>query len=487
MKEKKIGIIGAGVAGLAAACRLASKGHKVTVYEMSATPGGKLSEAKWMGYRFDLGPSLFTMPEVFDEIFKQAGKKPRDYYQYQTLDTITNYFFEDGTTFSSHHDFEKWATELEAKTNADPKKLKRYLEKARFIYDTTAHIFLERSLHRFETYFRWKTLVSILNLPRIGMGKSMASANKKLLKNPYLETYFNRFATYNGSNPFKAPSTLNLIAHVEHGKGAYYPNGGMFSIAKALYQLAVDLGVNFHFNTKVEKIIHNQEKVLGLLINGEPKNYDLVVSNMDVFFTYEKLLDIKGPKRILQQEKSSSALIFYWGVKKQFHSLRLHNIFFSNDYQKEFHTLFDEKDIDEDPTVYVNISSKLTPEDAPNGCENWFVMINVPNIQNQDWEKLREKARSNILSKLSRMLGEDIERLIDFEEYLDPLRIESKTGSHLGSLYGNSSNNPMAAFFRHANFSSRLKGLYFCGGSVHPGGGIPLAALSGKIVADLVE
>ncbi|MFQ3575110.1 MAG: 1-hydroxycarotenoid 3,4-desaturase CrtD [Cytophagales bacterium] len=487
MGYKNIGIIGAGVAGLAAACRLASTGNKVTVFEMAEKPGGKLSEATWKGYRFDLGPSLFTMPEVFDDIFRFAGKNPRDYFEYIPLDIITHYFFEDGTKFSSFHDIEKWTQELESKINADPVKVKKYLKKTSFIYETTAHIFLERSLHKLETYLRWKTFKSILNLPKIGMSQTMASQNRKQLNNTYLESYFNRFATYNGSNPFKAPATLNLIAHVEHGKGAFYPKGGMFSISKSLYQLALDLGVNFEFNTKVEKIIHDKRKVHGLKTSNLDYSFDIVLSNMDVFFTYQKLLDIKGPDRILKQEKSSSALIFYWGIKKQFQELHLHNIFFSANYEKEFNSIFEEHSISEDPTVYVNISSKLTQTDAPQGCENWFVMINVPNQQGQNWDVLREKSRNAIIKKLNKILGEDIEKLIETEEYLDPIRIESKTGSHLGSLYGNSSNNAMSAFFRHANFSSSLKGLYFCGGSVHPGGGIPLAALSGKIAAEMIE
>jgi len=179
-------------------------------------------------------------------------------------------------------------------------------------------------------------------------------------------------------------------------------------------------------------------------------------------------------------------LIFYWGIKQSFPQLDLHNIFFSENYKEEFDTLFQKKNVSNDPTVYINITSKKLSSDAPENSENWFVMINVPSNSGQNWDDIRTTARQNILSKLSRILKTDIESLIEEEEYLDPIRIEAKTSSHAGALYGASSNDRMAAFFRHPNFS-KVKGLYFAGGSVHPGGGIPLCLLSAKIVGELVE
>jgi phytoene desaturase len=260
----------------------------------------------------------------------------------------------------------------------------------------------------------------------------------------------------------------------------------MYKIVEALYQLALEVGVTFRFNTKVEKIECVNQRAIGVYIDHQLVPADVIVSNMDVYATYKKLLpSVKAPQHILQQEKSSSALIFYWGIKKSFHNLGLHNILFSAQYKKEFDVLWKEKSIDEDPTIYINITSKHTPEDAPEQSENWFVMINVPNNQGQDWNRLIAKARKNMIDKINRILNADIEAYIEVEHQLDPIGIESNTSSHLGALYGNASNNPMAAFFRHSNDSS-IKNLYFVGGSVHPGGGIPLAILSGKIASDLI-
>ncbi|RYD91664.1 MAG: phytoene desaturase, partial [Sphingobacteriales bacterium] len=187
------------------------------------------------------------------------------------------------------------------------------------------------------------------------------------------------------------------------------------------------------------------------------------------------------------QERSSSALIFYWGMNKQFPKLDLHNIFFSADYEAEFNDIWQQKIIYHDPTVYLNISSKYKADDAPDGCENWFVMINVPSNSGQDWDSLIKQARQNIIIKLSRLLGKDISAYIKCESILDPQSIESRTSSYQGSLYGTSSNNQFAAFLRHANKSSKINNLYFCGGSVHPGGGIPLCLLSAKIVSDWIK
>jgi phytoene desaturase len=309
-----------------------------------------------------------------------------------------------------------------------------------------------------------------------------------MLKDKKLIQLFDRYATYNGSNPYQAPGILTSIPHLEFNIGAFFPEGGMHTITKSLYQLALDLKVNFQFNTRVTEIHYKNHKVTGVKTESNFLPANAVVSNMDVYHTYRKLLpSLKAPEKTLMQERSSSALIFYWGVKKEFTELDLHNIFFAEDYKKEFDALFKSKTLHPDPTVYINITSKYCKDDAPSGCENWFVMINVPANSGQDWDTLITEARKLILKKLKRLLSHDIESLIETEEILDPRLIESRTSSYQGSLYGTSSNNKYAAFLRHANFSNDLKNLFFCGGSSHPGGGIPLCLQSGRITAEIIS
>jgi phytoene desaturase len=489
MPVKKALIIGAGIAGIATAIRLAVKGYRVDVFEANSYPGGKLSEFEQDDFRFDAGPSLFTMPQYVDELFTLAGKKPADFFNYQKLDVVCQYFYEDGTILNAYADPEQFATEINQQTGEATGSIKKYFKNSANIYGITNHVFLERSLHRLKTYLHWDTVRSVFRFPQIDAFRTMHKANQRFFKDKRLAQFYDRYATYNGSNPYTAPATLNVIPHLEQYYGAYFPEGGMYSIVRSLVKLAESLGVVFHYNSPVEEIILEKQIAKAIKVKGELIPADIVISNMDVWFTYHRLLKQHPqlfPKKILKQERSSSALIFYWGINKQFAQLNLHNIFFSNDYKAEFDHIWQQKDIYNDPTVYLNISSKYKPDDAPPGCENWFTMINVPANTGQDWENLISTARQNIITKLSYILNEDIGPLIISESILDPRSIESRTSSYQGSLYGTSSNSQFAAFLRHANRSSAIKNLYFCGGSVHPGGGIPLCLLSAKIVSDLI-
>ncbi|MGV3705043.1 MAG: 1-hydroxycarotenoid 3,4-desaturase CrtD [Arcticibacter sp.] len=484
-REKTVVVIGAGIAGIATAIRLAVKGLNVSVYEANSYPGGKLTEFVSSGFRFDAGPSLFTMPQYVDELFRLAGKQPSDYFRYKKLDTVCRYFYEDGTRLTAWADPEKLADEIALNTRDTRESVTRFLKKSREIYDITHHIFLEKSLHRLGSYLNRQTLQSVLRFGQIDAFRTMNQANASHFHDSKTRRFFNRYATYNGSNPYQAPATLNIIPHLEQHFGAYFPEGGMHAITSALVRLAEELGVEFHYQSRVDEILYNHGEVKGVRVNEAMIPASSVISNMDVWFTYRKLLKgIQLPERILNQERSSSALIFYWGIKGTFKELDLHNIFFSEDYEKEFSAIWKKKSIDIDPTIYLNISSKFREEDAPKGSENWFVMINVPANEGQDWDSLIAEARMNIIKKLSRMLKRDIAPLIAVEEILDPRQIESRTSSYQGSLYGTSSNGRFAAFLRHPNFIRAIKGLYFAGGSVHPGGGIPLALLSAKIIDD---
>jgi phytoene desaturase len=280
---------------------------------------------------------------------------------------------------------------------------------------------------------------------------------------------------------------LNIIPHLEHGIGSFFPTKGMHSITTSLVRLAEEIGVEFHTNARVDEIVVDNKKIVGIKSKGQLFESDIVFCNSDIKPAYKNLLRTsKKPKKTLAQEPSSSAMIFYWGIKKQFAQLDLHNIFFSKDYKQEFDTIFSKSAVCEDSTVYIHVSSKLVKEDAPLHGENWFVMVNVPYNSGQDWEYMRMKIRKDVLAKISKQLGENIEELIEEEDYLDPIRIENRTSSFGGALYGASSNDRMAAFFRHPNFS-KIDGLYFVGGSVHPGGGIPLCLLSAKIATGMIQ
>ncbi len=485
---KKVIIIGSGIAGIASAIRLRVKGYEVTVFEANDYAGGKLSQIEGKGYRFDAGPSLFTLPNLVEELFMLANKKPDKYFKYNRLDEICKYFWDDNTQLTAWAEPVKFAQEIENKLGVPREKIIHFLKKSGKNYSILDKLFLQKSLHKLSTWLGFDALRGYSNIPNLGLFKTMNEENEAYFINQKLIQLFNRYATYNGSDPYQTPATLNVIPHLEYNLGAFFPEKGMFSITDSLVKLAQDIGVNFQFKSKAEIIIVENKKVVGVEVNGIRFLADIVVSNMDISATYRKLLpNERQPEKLLSQPKSSSGIVFYWGIKKEFSELGLHNIFFSEDYKHEFEKIFNEKTVSDDPTIYINITSKHKADDAPQGCENWFVLINVPPNEGQNWEELINKTRENVLRKLSKILKQNLIELIDYEQVLDPRIIETRTSSSQGALYGNSSNNKYAAFLRHANFSSNFENLFFVGGSVHPGGGIPLALSSAKIMSDLVR
>ena len=487
MSNKAI-IIGSGIAGIATSIRLACQGYDVSVFEKNEYPGGKLSSFTLGDYRFDFGPSLFTMPHFVDELFALAGENPRDHFQYKRKEIGCKYYWEDGVRLNAYGDNNRFLEEVDNTLGVPKHQLQNYLEQAQKKYNRTVSIFLEKSLHKLDTYLNKATVKGILHLFSYELETTLHKVNTRRLKEPHLVQFYDRFATYNGSNPYQTPGMMTLIQHLEQHYGTFVPEKGMVDITNSLVALAKRKGVQFHFNTAVEEIVIEHQLATGIRVNGTTHKADVVVSNMDVVPTYRHLMPTqKAPEKSLQQERSSSAVIFYWGIDRSFPDLDLHNIFFSDNYQAEFDAIFRDKTLFDDPTVYVNITAKDVNGDAPAGKENWFVMVNAPHDIGQDWDALSKTLKKQVLDKLNRNLTVDLANHIEEEWVLTPPLIADKTASFTGALYGAASNNRMAAFLRHPNFSRHISGLYFCGGSVHPGGGIPLCLLSAKIVADLVK
>ena len=484
---KKVIVIGSGIAGLAVSIRLALKGYNVQVFEQNSYPGGKLSRFSIKDYRFDAGPSLFTMPHLVTELFKLAGEDVKNYFEFSKKEIACNYFWQDGTSFTAYGERKKFLKEVEKIFGEPQYNVDKYLKKAKKKYDLTSSLFLEQSLHKVKTFISLDTLKALFQLKTFELQKSLHQANTQSFSSPHLIQLFDRYATYNGSDPYQTSGIMTLIQHLESAYGTFVPKKGMVSITESLYGLAKRLGVKFSFETVVKEIKVELGVISGIKTKSGSFSSDYVISNMDVFHTYKKLLPNEIlPINRLKQERSSSAVIFYWGIKQSFPDLDLHNIFFSKNYKKEFQAIFKDKTVSEDPTIYINITSKEVVGDAPKGCENWFIMINTPADHGQDWTQIVNRLRSHIITNISKRLNVNLKNLIVCEEVLTPPDIESKTQSYMGALYGASSNDTMAAFLRHPNFSNRIKNLYFCGGSVHPGGGIPLCLLSAKIVDELI-
>ncbi len=489
INSKSVSIVGSGIAGLAAAVRLAASGHQVSVFEANDIAGGKMYEWENEGFRFDMGPSVFTMPEYVEDLFRLAGKNPSDYIKIIRPQLPFNYFFDDGLVLNFYADLEKLVKEVAAKTMDDEATIRLYLENIQTKFDLTNTVFLQNSLHILSNYISKDAFRGLMNFGKVEVFKSMDAANRKNFSDEHTVRLFNSFASYLGSNPFKAPGILNVISHFQLNAGIYLPVGGMRAIVNAIMQLATELGVKFHFNTPVKRILVKDGTAVGIRVPDREIFSDLVISNMDVFNAYKQLMpDQIGPARVLDHQKSHSVMVFLWGMKKSFPQLTLHNMILANDMKDEYNTMFLNSDIGDDFTTYIYISNKINTTDAPQGCENWYVLINAPHVkEGQDWEVIRSRVKARLLQRLEKVLGEDVAPHIAFEKIQDPRDHMLRTNSAFGAIYGNSFNSKFSVFLRHPNFSGKIKNLYFCGGTVHPGGGVPLSILSAKIVTDLIH
>jgi phytoene desaturase len=486
-------VVGAGLGGLSAAARLAAAGYEVEVYEKNDGPGGKAASRRIGGYRFDTGPSLFTMPGVFRQFFDEIGLSMEAFLRPLPLDPICTYYLSDGAYFKAFSDPAGFGREIEEKTSDSKEALFRYISHGELIHKHAADLFLWNSVH--DLLFRLgrhtpAILRKALGMYRIDPLRSLHRVNAAFFKDPRLVQFFDRYATYNGSSPYRTPGTLAIIPYVEYALGGFAVEGGIRAVPLALEAAGREKGVRFHYGSPVEEILHDRRRVRGIRVMGNDIPADLVVCNTDVSILYRDLLRDPGAplaRRYRRLEPSSSGLVFLWGMKRRFPELTVNNIFFSADYPAEFDALFHEGLCPAAPTVYVNITSKVTPEDAPREGENWFVLVNAPHGEGQDWTSETARVREAVLSLVGRRLGLDVEPFIEVEEIITPREIEAATGSPGGSLYGISSNTRFAAFLRHPNRVPRYGGIYVCGGSAHPGGGMPLAVLSGKIAADLAR
>lgn len=480
-------VIGAGIAGIAAALRLKKMNQSVLVLEKNDTYGGKLSEFRWKDYRWDKGPSLFTLPKQVDELFELFGKNPTDFFDYTAMRESCQYYFQDGSKFVFHADITRRSKELiNFFGETEGTKAIHYLKESKETYQAIGDLFIDRPKYSIKNVFD-KALVSRypMLLSRKLMG-SLNTFNKRQFSNQKLVDIFNRYATYNGSDPYKMSGLYSMIPHLEVNDGTYFPTKGMRSIVEALYNLAIEQGVKFKFKQSNIRLTTTgtQKQIV-----AEDQTYvaEKVISAIDCVNFYKHVInDQQLAKKYSKKERSTSALVFYWAVEKIIPELKLHNIFFGENYKQEFKKIVDEKVFADAPTVYLHISSTVNPEDAPPNGQNWFVMINVPAGVEISQEQL-EKYRQYVYAVIQKHFSVDLANYIKYEQYWDQSEIAEYTGAYMGALYGASSNSKIAAIKRHGNVSKKYDDIYFCGGTVHPGGGIPLVLKSAKIVAQLIE
>lgn len=490
MRVKSIAVIGAGIGGLATASLLGSHGHKVTLYEKNATPGGKMQEYSSGGYRFDTGPSLLTMPHILRELFTRCGEDFDSKISLIKPDPLCRYIYPDGSVFDNFQCINRTLNEVEKIAPDDRASFSDFMEYSEKLYEKTNSAFLLNPLYNIRD-LRNLNLVDIL---RIDAFTTVANRVDSYFNSEYLRKFFKRFTTYNGSSPYQAPATLNVIPHVEITGGGFYVKSGIYRIAEALEQLALNKGVSIKYNTGIHKILIENKSVKGIYTDHrEERIHDLIVSNSDAFETIKKLIgpDHISKSRIKKQEKiepSCSGFVLLLATTKKWDILRHHNIFFSKNYKNEFHQIFRDKILPDDPTIYVANTSYTNPHDAPADGSNLFILVNAPYLTDQqNWETLENDYPSLIIKKLEQAGLEDLSSSIYQKHILTPRFFYNRYRSNRGSIYGTSSNSLLAAFVRPRNKIRGLKGLYMTGGSTHPGGGIPLAILSAFHAVELMQ
>lgn len=487
MDNANLVVVGAGLGGMAVAIRLALQGKKVLVLEKNETYGGKLAAYKWEGFRWDRGPSLFTLPEQIKELFDLAGKSLKDYFEYVKMDYSCQYFFQDGSRLTIPADQEK-RKELfvEIFGQKESAAAEEYIGRTKRIYAGLGNLFINHPKFGLNNIFDRKVLEQYPKLLSRPLLDNLDGFNRSYFNDERLIQIFNRFGTYNGSNPFKMSGIYSMVGSLELEDGVYFPKKGMRSIVDALYQLAIDCGVSFEFNQS-EISVEQLDGGYKTESSGHIHLTKNVVSGIDVANFYTQILkDQTLERKIKKQERSSSGIVFYWAVDKIIPDLKLHNIFFGEDYKREFQQIFNGEFFDIQPTIYIHLSCVVNNEDAPESGQNWFVMINMPaGFKVSDQEK--DKLRNYIYAVILKHFDVDIKNDILHESIWEAKDIEEITGAHQGALYGASSNHKLAALKRHSNTNKKYPGLYFCGGTVHPGGGIPLVLKSAKIVSTLIR
>jgi phytoene desaturase len=485
MSKQPILILGAGIGGLSAAIHLAAQGRRVIVLEQNPAVGGKMSEIAAEGFRFDTGPSVITMRPVFEDLFRAAGRRIEDYLTLLPVDPLTRYFWPDGTRLDLSRDLPKTAAQISA---LEPRDLEGYLDflsEAARLHRITGPVFTYGPPPSLES-LRQVTLKDAFSVDVV---RTLQQSIERRIRHPHLRQLLGRFATYVGASPYLAPATLAVIAHVELTEGVWYPQGGIYAIARAYEKLARELGVEIRLNTRVREIcLHGKQVSAVILENGDILPASTLISNLDVTSTYSLIHSDHAARRLdtlKKRDVSCSGVILLLGIEGTYPDLAHHNIFFSSDYRREFEQIFSEKTLPDAPTLYLCITSKTDPDHAPEGCENWFVMANAPSLDPASSAVDRAAVTEKLLNRLA-SVGLDVRNKILYQQLLTPLDIQQKTWAHRGALYGVSFNDRFAPFKRPHN-RSEFDGLYFVGGTTHPGGGVPMVTLSGKLVAQTIS
>lgn len=488
-ERKKAVIIGAGIGGMATAISLAKNGYSVSVFEKGPLPGGRCGQLIREGHRFDLGATMMLMPGVYREVFEFLGLDIDRCFDTTTLDELYRFYFDDGSSLAFTTDEDRMREQLEGIEAGSFIKEQAYLKEGYAFYNLGKEKLIGRNFFRLTQFANFRNIGLLIKLK---VWKRHSEYIKHFFSHPHLQMAYTFQNIYVGQSPFHAPAFFSMIPAVELKEGSKFPVGGMYSVAQKLFSAAKDLGVMFHFNAEVERIMVNKRNASGLLLcDGSIVKADIVVSNADLPYTYRSLLP-RGlhSLKLDHLRYSCSAVVFHWGLDKVYSQLGQHSVFLSDSFRSGLEKIFRDKSIDKQPCFYVHAPVRTDASAAPAGADTISVIVGAGHVDSrkkQDWDSLKNSAREAVFTRLAKAGMGDIKEHIKFEVCYMPPSWESWMNISHGSVFGSLGHNILQmGYFRPHNKDRKYRNLYFTGGSTHPGNGIPLVLLSAKLVSERI-
>ncbi len=487
MSAKKVCIIGAGLGGLSAAISLRQSGYDVEVFEKNARIGGKLNVLKARGYTFDLGPSILTLPHLFERLFERSGRAMRDYIHIRPLRPHWRNFFENGQVVDLYPEPDRMAEEAR-KVGEDPASVQRFLRYSAGLYDLVNAGHFEQGIDTFRESTRFYGLWAF---PKFDLFRTMHGGVKRFLRTRQMQDIFDYFVKYVGSSAYHSPAFMNCLPTIQFRHDLWYVDGGLYGIAAGLQRLMDEIGIPVRLESEVAEVRKQEGRVAGLVTkDGQYHPADIIVSNMEVIPAYERLLgEGKEFMRTLDRfEPACSGLVLELGLDCQYPQLAHHNFFYSERQREHFHTVFRRRELPPDPTIYLVAASRTDPTVAPPGCDGLKILPHIPYIDDahplsrEDYLAFKER----VVDKLERMGLRDLRKHVVFEHCWTPLDIREQYYSNRGSIYGVVTDRFRNLAFKAPKQSTRYPNLFFVGGSVNPGGGMPMVVLCGQNVAKKV-
>lgn len=489
---KKVIIIGAGTAGLAAGIRLQTLGYQCEIYEKNDRVGGRMYQIKEHGFTFDVGPTIVMMPNLYREVFEFSGANPDEYIPMTLLSPMNTIHYPDQSSLVISSELTKFINQLEKVSEKETAGYLAYISDVYRRYILAKEAFLEKSYRKPSEFFNIKTLHSLYKLNTLNSAYQSIST---FVKDDKLRKALSFQTLYVGISPFTGPSIYTIIPMIELLYGIWYIKGGMYQMAKGMEQRFLELGGVIHFNQNVQEIIIKDKVAKGIIVDGKAVYSDVILSNVDFPWTMKHLIKDKNHKGKYQDKKidrmqySSSAMIMYLGLSKKYPTT-VHQIHFARDFKKNIEDLF-EGVIPNDPSYYMYSPSQIDDSMAPEHQESLYVLIPVPSQREKEnlWDDAEiHRLKRIVLDKIKTIEGfSDIEEHIIYEKIFTPKHFESLFNLHYGATFGLKPNMFQSLYFRPQATSKKVKNLYFTGSSNHPGAGVPIVLMSAKIAVNEIE